>query len=249
MYNNVVIKDRADLILNKERCELYNSDKTILYANNSKDTAYKFIDSVKKVGYRAFYNNATIESIDWNNVEEIDTSAFSRCKKISELHFTDKIKSIGREAFSYSKCLTTITFTGATAIGTSAFYGDEENDVGTAYSVTTLDLGKKITSIEDGAFSYILGSVEVVIPASCTDISTGAFDYFSDQEDASIYFEGNITTYSAIDEYWVDDFVSCAWEWNEVVVAFYSETTPSEDELTKDYKYWHYDENNNKVLY
>lgn len=99
MYNNVVIKDRADLILNKERCELYNSDKTILYANNSKDTAYKFIDSVKKVGYRAFYNNATIESIDWNNVEEIDTSAFSRCKKISELHFTDKIKSIGREAF------------------------------------------------------------------------------------------------------------------------------------------------------
>ena len=249
LYNNVIIKDRADLILNKERCELYNSDKTILYANNSKDTAYKFIDSVKKVGYRAFYNNATIESIDWNNVEEIDTSAFSRCKKISELHFTDKIKSIGIEAFSYSGCLKTITFTGATAIGTSAFYGDEENDVGTAYSVTTLDLGKKITSIGDGAFSYILGSVEVVIPASCTDVGTGAFDYFSDQEDASIYFEGNIATYSAIDEYWVDDFVSCAREFNEVVVAFYSETTPSEDELTKDYKYWHYDENNNKVLY
>ena len=160
-----------------------------------------------------------------------------------------KIKSIGIEAFSYSGCLKTITFTGATAIGTSAFYGDEENDVGTAYSVTTLDLGKKITSIGDGAFSYILGSVEVVIPASCTDVGTGAFDYFSDQEDASIYFEGNIATYSAIDEYWVDDFVSCAREFNEVVVAFYSETTPSEDELTKDYKYWHYDENNNKVLY
>lgn len=251
MYSNsIVVKDRTELIIDKERCELYNANKTIVYANDSKDTEYKFLDSVKEVGRKSFYKNNTITTIDWKNVETIGDSAFNNNKTLSELNFNDNIKSIGSYAFSYSKSLTSISFTGATEIGDGAFYGDEDSNYGgTPYSVTSLDLGKKITSIGDGAFSYILGSVEVVIPATCTYVDTCAFDYFSDQEDASIYFEGNIETYMAIDECWVDDFISAAWENNEVLVAFYSETTPSEEELTKDYKYWHYDEENNKVLY
>lgn len=54
LYNNVVIKDRADLILNKERCELYNSDKTILYANNSKVLHINLLIQLKKLAIEHF---------------------------------------------------------------------------------------------------------------------------------------------------------------------------------------------------
>ena len=78
-----------------------------------------------------------------------------------------------------------------------------------------------------------------------------AFDYFSDQEDAAIYFESPVETYQYDDPdngVWVDDFMGATWDNNEVLVAFYSETAPA-NPTANDYRYWHYDASNNKVLY
>lgn len=42
--------------------------------------------------------------------------------------------------------------------------------------------------------------------------------------------------------------MGAAWDNNEVLVAFYSETAPA-NPTANDYRYWHYDASNNKVLY
>ena len=143
--------------------------------------------------------------------------------------------------------MTSLAFQGATEIDDNAFFGDEDN----AYTITSLDFGKKLTKIGSCAFSYALSSVEVLIPASCKEVIYDAFDYFSDQEDAAIYFENPVETYQYDDPdngVWVDDFMSAAWDNNEVLVAFYSETAPA-NPIANDYRYWHYDASNNKVLY
>ncbi len=252
MYKPQVVTTPEEVTIDYTRKEIYNADKTIIYGYCGSDESYTFIDSVTEVGASAFKQNKTIKTVDWNNVEKIGESAFTKCV-LSEVVLGEKVTSIGNSAFSYSKGLESISIQGAADVGNSAFYGSEDES---PYTVTSLDLGNSLKSIGDGAFSYILSEVEVFIPATCTSVDPCAFDYFSDSEDSSIYFAASLSTYRSEensywdeDDYWLDDFLCAAWDNNEVVVAFYSESTPSEEEQGFDCSYWHYDESGAKTLY
>lgn len=234
------------------RKEIYNADKSVIYGYVGSDEDYAFVDSVKEVGSYAFIKNSTIKTVDWNNVEKIGASAFAYCS-LAEVALGEKVTSIGNSAFGYSNGLESISIQGAADIGNYAFYGSEDDS---PYTVTSLDLGNAVKSIGDSAFTYILGEVEVFIPASCTSVDACAFDYFSDSEDSSIYFEASLSVYRSEansywdeDDCWLDDFLCAAWDNNEVTVAFYSESGPSEEEQGFGCSYWHYDESGAKTLY
>lgn len=244
---SLIATSQDDFVADYTNSEVYNASETTLLLNHSNATTYTFKDTVTKVGKFAFEKQSKLQSVVWNNVTEIGQSAFKECRGLSELTFGEKIVKIGSSGFNKCSGLTSLAFQGATEIDDNAFFGDEDN----AYTITSLDFGKKLTKIGSCAFSYALSSVEVLIPASCKEVIYDAFDYFSDQEDAAIYFENPVETYQYDDPdngVWVDDFMSAAWDNNEVLVAFYSETAPA-NPIANDYRYWHYDASNNKVLY
>ena len=252
MYKPKLICTPEEVTIDYARKEIYNADKSVIYGYAGSEESYAFIPSVKEVGASAFFKNKTIKTVDWNNVEKIGSGAFSYCS-LTEVSLGEKVTSIGSSAFSYSNGLESISIQGASEIGDYAFFGNEDES---AYTVTSLDLGNSVKSIGGNAFSYILGEVEIFIPASCTSIDPSAFDYFSDSEDSSIYFAASLSVYRSEansywdeDDYWLDDFLCAAWDNNEVTVAFYSETEPSEEEQGFDCSYWHYDESGAKTLY
>lgn len=60
---------------------LYNKDKTeiISYPPRNQAATYTISDGIKKIGMKAFANNASLKQIDFNQVEEIGEYAFSGC--------------------------------------------------------------------------------------------------------------------------------------------------------------------------
>lgn len=247
---SVLIEASSNIVLDAERKEIYNADKSKIILHKGDEEEYTFLDSVKEVGRLSFYRDENITSIDWNNVEVIDEDSFTYCTGLTELAFGEKITYIGDYAFSYHGALESISFAGATTIKEGAFYGDEEGD---PYTVTSLDFGDKVTSIEDNAFAYTCGELEVFIPSSCLEITTGAFDYFSESSGSIIYFENGLDTYwnkDDEDDYWADDFLSAAQDGDsDITVAFYKEEEPTDEEKDLSVKFWHYGENHEKVLY
>lgn len=178
----------------------------------------------------SFYREENITSIDWNNVEVIDEESFTYCTGLTELAFSEKITYIGDYAFSYHGALESISFAGATTIKEGAFYGNEDDN---PYTVTSLDFGDKVASIEDNAFAYTCGELEVFIPSSCVEVTTGAFDYFSKSSGSIIYFENGLDTYwnkDDEDDYWADNFLSAAQDGDgDIIVAFYKEEEPTDE--------------------
>ncbi|MCI6789060.1 MAG: leucine-rich repeat domain-containing protein [Mollicutes bacterium] len=242
---NVTIKNKDDVNLDYDRKELYSNDKSIIYNSNTTSENYSFITEVKTINNNAFKGNKTIKTINWNNVETIGNNAFNSASNITKLGFSDKITSIGISSFAYTPNLTNVKFDGATYISESSFYQSE--DEGLSYNITNLDLGNKITGIGDNAFMYACKNVNVFIPDSCDDLTGCSFDYFSNDEESSVYFECSISKYT--DDTFLENFLSSCRENYDIVVAFYSSSAPSEADIATGYNFYHYDSNNNKVLY
>ncbi len=94
---------------------------------------------------------------------------------------------------------------------------------------------------------YACKNVNVFIPSSCINLSDCAFDYFSNDEESSVYFECSISNYD--DSNFLENFLSSCRENYDIVVAFYSKDAPSEADIATGYNFYHYDSNNNKALY
>ncbi len=58
-------------------------------------------DSVKKIGYRAFFQSRITEINLPENLEEIDVEAFLSCNKLKEISIPKNVKKIGYEALGY----------------------------------------------------------------------------------------------------------------------------------------------------
>lgn len=62
-------------------------------------TDFEIPDSVKKIGYAAFYNTALKEAVIPAGVTEIDDWAFGECQNLEKAMLPDGLKSIGEAAF------------------------------------------------------------------------------------------------------------------------------------------------------
>ena len=104
---------------------LFDKEKTLLiqYLRAKRKTSYSIPDTVREIGYSAFYNSSNLKSI-WlpNNLESIADRAFCGCSSLTGITIPNGVTAIGNEAFaSCSKLLTVAIPDSVTSIGNDAF--------------------------------------------------------------------------------------------------------------------------------
>lgn len=117
------------------------------YTGNLRMKTYEIGDGVKSIGYQAFRNNNSLESISIpDSVTLIDGRAFQDCIKLTAVTIGSGVTSIGRIAFSNCNRLQSITIPDSvTSIGDTAFYS--------CTGLTAVIIGSGVTSIESNAFN------------------------------------------------------------------------------------------------
>lgn len=103
-------------------------------------------NSVKKIGYRAFYGCTGLTSIDLpNSVTSIEDGAFCYCTGLTSITIPNSVTSIGNATFYECGSLTSIEIPNSiTSIGHQAFYG--------CTGLTSVEFPNSVTSIGLCAF-------------------------------------------------------------------------------------------------
>ncbi|MDO4472979.1 MAG: leucine-rich repeat domain-containing protein [Bacillota bacterium] len=124
-YLNSLTVNADNINYSAENDVLFNKDKTLLiqYLRAKRKTSYSIPDTVREIGYSAFYNSSNLKSI-WlpNNLESIADKAFCGCSSLTGITIPNGVTAIGNEAFaSCSKLLTVAIPDSVTSIGNDAF--------------------------------------------------------------------------------------------------------------------------------
>jgi len=127
-------------------------------------------DGVESIGYFAFANCSSLESINLpESLKEIKESAFSGCESITSVTIPDGITYIGYSVFNECSSLESITLPESIeSIEPGTFTG--------CSALTGITLPKGIKIIGESAFSDCSGLKSITIPDSVTSIAEGAFD-------------------------------------------------------------------------
>lgn len=150
-------------------------------------------NSVKDIGYSAFYGCYMTEILLGDSVTNIGDYAFYNCIRISKLEIPNSVTNIGKSAFRKCSGATNLTIGSSVVnIEDSAFFdcsrlaGDLETPnsvtrigIGAFYNCSSLrsvSLGTSITSIESLAFYGCKGFTSIVFPSNITSIGSSAFN-------------------------------------------------------------------------
>lgn len=177
LSTSMTMRDRmhakGELKITDER--VTSLDGTELYKDfTDHSDGYSLPDGVTKIHAHCFENDEHLTSIDLAGVTEIGDYAFSSTA-IEELVIPESVTVIGDDSFESIEALLSVKIEGAASIGSYAFASDEY--------IMTFDLGTKLVSIGDDAFSDSFQSndndgllAEMVVPASVTEIAEAAFE-------------------------------------------------------------------------
>lgn len=186
-------------------------DCTSLVLDSSNSQQNNLIKFAEQLGFGAFYNCTSLNSIDLPWVKSIGNQSFYNCSGLQSVNIGsgNKLESIGLGAFQNCTSLKEITlpFVGASKNGTSNthfgyIFGASDSSENSSYVPTSL---KKVT-IKSGdipyqAFQHCSSLTSMVIGDSVTSIGTYAFENCSSLETVSI--GNNITSVAA------DAFLGC----------------------------------------
>ena len=134
---------------------------------------------VKGIGERAFYRHTRLETIifeDKDNIDVIMKLAFSECPNLKNIDLSG-VEEIKRNAFSYDYSLTNIELNTA-HIGASAFYK--------CTSLYDVKLNDNLISIGSMAFSYTKIE-EITLPDTTKVVYENAFKYCDNLNKIYIY--------------------------------------------------------------
>ncbi len=200
------------------------------YQNSSDYSFYKIDDNNVAIGLANMNLEEAIIPEYYLDVEDTDTTLLG--KRI-------RITSVGYYVFNHQN---NILFTssslksvkipeGVTTIASYCFYG--------ASSLTSVSLPQSVTSIGSYAFISTNALEQIILPK---DVVLGESAFGAHHSNFKIYFEGNE--------------IPAAWknvDWSFGIDApisdhffLYSETEPTG---TSTYRYWHYDTNNQPVIW
>ena len=119
--------------------------------------------NVTVIGHSAFYQNLTLESVDFPAATNTGVSTFYRCTSLVSINFP-VVTSIEGYAFDGCSGLKSVSFPAATSIGGSAFYQ--------CTGLTSVDFPSVITI--GNSFYYCIGLTSVEFPAAIS-IGLAAF--------------------------------------------------------------------------
>jgi uncharacterized repeat protein (TIGR02543 family) len=151
---------------------LYDKLKTALitYPASRTQTSFSVPDSVKEIGYYAFYGGSNLTSVTIpNTVISIGDYAFQNCSSLTSMTIPDSVTRVGNYAFNYCSGLTKVTISSILAsIGDYAFQN--------CSSLTSITIPEGVTRIGKGAFKNCRSLTSVTIPNSVTLIGNYAFE-------------------------------------------------------------------------
>lgn len=190
------------------------------FCNYTEITEVYIPDTVKTIGYSAFYACHSLNTVEiGESVETIEDWAFLECKGLERIKIPDSVTSIGYSAFELCTSLTSVE------MGNSVTYiGDYAFDH--CYALESILLSSSLEEIGTYAFRECSNLNEITIPQSVNLISENAF--FSSGLN-SVIFENNTDNWSL---YLPDDEI-----YNEDIIIFAHELTPENAAhyLTKQY--------------
>ncbi len=137
-------------------------------------------DTVKKIGYRAFYYCSSLTSIIVpDSVSEIGEGAFEGCKKLETIMFPSDLTSLPKNVLKDCLSLNTINLgNDIVSIGEAAFSNCK--------SLATINLPDTLTAIEKETFKNCTSLTELSLPNNLTSIKRAAFQNCSMLEQMEI---------------------------------------------------------------
>lgn len=215
--------------------DLYSSDgKTFLwYTPGHTKESFTLPDSVTTISTGAFYMNPLKTIVIPDGVTTIEDRAFYYCDHLESMIIPDSVTYLGVSAFANCSALkSAVIGNGVTRLSYSVFSG--------CTSLTDVVIGEGVTDIESSAFYGCTSLRKVVMGRNVRHVQMGAFmlcEYID-----SVYYRGTAEEWANI----LFEFYSNESERikRASLRYYYSETQPSEEG-----KYWHYDENNEIVIW
>ena len=148
----------------------YTGSITIPETVENSGTTY----TVTAIGSRAFYQSTSLTSVSMGNgVTSIGSEAFRGCTKLTTVHLGEGLTTIGYRAFYGCYDLEQINF--PEALKTFSTYGGASETFSGCTSLTSVELGKHVTSMGSGVFSGCTGITTVKINEGCEIIGTNCF--------------------------------------------------------------------------
>ena len=191
----------------------YNQNSKYYYYIPSSLTKVTLLNSVKNIGYHAFYNCNNLTSIEIPaSVTSIGDSAFSGCSNLTSIVIPDSVKSIGDYAFYGCDSLIYNVYDNAYYLGNSnnpylILMKTKSTDIASCiinesckfiYSsafnncsnLASIEIPTSVTSIGSSAFRNCSSITSVVIPEGIKSIGNSAFYNCSNL--TSIYYNGTL---------------------------------------------------------
>lgn len=144
-YLNSLTVNADNINYSAENDVLFNKDKTVLiqYLRAKGETSYSIPDTVKAIGYSAFYS----------------------CNKLTSVTIPQGVESIADRAFWGCSCLIGITIPeGVLSIGDDAFYSCSK--------LADIEIPDSVTSIGDGAFTSCKSLASITVGENNKNYST-----------------------------------------------------------------------------
>lgn len=165
-------------IVNFEEFENFTSNKNQLTNHEFHDcTSLKSIklpSQIKNVGYHAFENCQSLETIDLSNVTTLGDSAFFNCKSLKSVKFANNLQSIANSFKDCSALENVILPDSVTSITGNAFCD--------CFSIKEVHLSNSLTDLRSDTFAKNYCLQKINIPKSLTYIPSA---FTSSGQDAS----------------------------------------------------------------
>ena len=146
---------------------------------------------LKKIGYRAFYNNKVLTAFTLpEGLEEIGSQAFRDCQALAAIDIPEGITAIKDSTFYQCKKLATLTLPSTVrSLGTYAFYYNAFKSVTVPEGVTELPsrcffyctkltdvtIPETVETLGDKAFANCTSLANIVLPASLKTMGLNVF--------------------------------------------------------------------------
>ena len=215
-----------------------NLPKTLIKIDNnafmgcSSLTSIEIPEKIYAINDSTFASCSSLENLILsNNLARIDSDAFSGCSKLTNIIIPNTVTNISSNSFNNCDNLAFNEYDNA------YYLGNNENPYlilikAKSTDITSCQINNQTKFIHSEAFNNCENIADLIIPNNILKIGSYAFDNCNSL--ATIYYENTSNVWNSINGYY----------YSNINIYFYLEEEPSQIG-----NYWHYDNNNNPIIW